>query len=172
MTFLFKWVRWFRYVESQQCVKTSWQLKKEDWPLTWGLPPWWPSLELLPWYPMFRLSYWKSFYDCMGTIYGYRFHDDVIKWKHIPRYWPFVRGIHRWLVNPPPKVQWHEALVFSLICVWINGWVNNREAGDLERYRAHYDVIVMLQRSLQWVDIGERVPGWQTEQWPPGNIYY
>ena len=20
------------------------------------------------------------------------FHDDVIKWKHFPRYWPFVRG--------------------------------------------------------------------------------
>ena len=27
---------------------------------------------------------------------------------------------------------------------WINGWVNNREAGDLRRHRAHYDVIVML----------------------------
>ena len=22
-------------------------------------------------------------------------HDDVIKWKYFPRYWPFVRGIHR-----------------------------------------------------------------------------
>ena len=33
--------------------------------------------------------------------------------------------------------------MFSLIFVWINGWVNNREAGDLRRYRAHYDVIVM-----------------------------
>ena len=22
-------------------------------------------------------------------------HDDVIKWNHFPRYWPFVRGIHR-----------------------------------------------------------------------------
>ena len=34
--------------------------------------------------------------------------------------------------------------VCFLICVWINGWVNNREAGDLRRYRAHYDVIVMV----------------------------
>ena len=25
-----------------------------------------------------------------------------------------------------------------------NVWVNNREAGDLKRYRAHYDAIVML----------------------------
>ena len=31
----------------------------------------------------------------------------------------------------------------SLICAWINGSVNNGEAGDLRRYRAHYDVIVM-----------------------------
>ena len=41
------------------------------------------------------------------------------------------------------KGQWRGAVMFSLICVWINGWVNNREAGDLRRYRAHYDVIVM-----------------------------
>ena len=32
-----------------------------------------------------------------------------------------------------------------LICVWINGWVNNREAGDLRPYRAHYDVTVMYE---------------------------
>ena len=46
-------------------------------------------------------------------------------------------------VNSPHKGQWRGALMFSLICVWINGWVNYREAGDLRRYRAHYDVIVM-----------------------------
>ena len=61
-------------------------------------------------------------------------HDDVIKWKHFPRYWPFVRGIHRSPVNSPHKGQWRGALMFSLICVWINAWVNNREAGDLRRY--------------------------------------
>ena len=32
----------------------------------------------------------------------------------------------------------------SLICAWINGWVNNREAGDFRRHRAHYDVVVMI----------------------------
>ena len=37
--------------------------------------------------------------------------------------------------------------MISLICVWINGWENNREAGDLRRYRAHYDVIVMIEKS-------------------------
>ena len=70
-------------------------------------------------------------------------HDDVIKWKHLPRYWPFVRGIHQSPVNSPHKGQWRGALVFSLICVWINGWVNNREAGDLRHYRTHSDVTVM-----------------------------
>ena len=70
-------------------------------------------------------------------------HDDVIKWKHFPRYWPFVRGIHRSPVNSPHKGQWRRALMFSLICIWIDGWVNNREAGDLRRYHAHYDIIVM-----------------------------
>ena len=74
---------------------------------------------------------------------GAIWHDDVIKWKHFPRYWPFVRGIHRSPVNSPHKGQWHGALMFTLICARINGWVNNREAGDLRRYRAHYDVIVM-----------------------------
>ena len=39
--------------------------------------------------------------------------------------------------------QWRGALMFSLICFWINRWVNSREAGDLRRYRAHYDVTVM-----------------------------
>ena len=70
-------------------------------------------------------------------------HDDVIKWKHFPRYWPSVRGIHRSPVNSPHKGQWRGALMFTLICARINGWVNNREAGDLRRYRSHYDVIVM-----------------------------
>ena len=70
-------------------------------------------------------------------------HDDVIKWKHFPRNWPFVRGIHRSPLKSTHKGQWRGALMFSFICVWINDWVNNREADDLRRYRAHYDVIVM-----------------------------
>ena len=46
-------------------------------------------------------------------------------------------------VNSPHKGQWRGALMISLICVWISGWVNNGKAGDVKRYRAHYDVIVM-----------------------------
>ena len=53
---------------------------------------------------------------CTGHQVLYH-HDDVIKWKHFPRYWPFVRGIDRSPVNSPHKGQRREALVFSLICV-------------------------------------------------------
>ena len=43
------------------------------------------------------------------------------------------------------------ALMFSLICAWINGWLNNRQAGDLKRHRAHYDVTVMINvYALTW----------------------
>ena len=71
-------------------------------------------------------------------------HNDTIKWKHFPCYWPFVWGIHRSPVNSPHKGQWRGALIFSLICAWINGWVNNREAGDLRRDHAHYDITIMM----------------------------
>ena len=50
---------------------------------------------------------------------------------------------HLSMVNSPHKGQWRGALMFSLICAWINSWVNNREAGDFRRHRAHYDVTVM-----------------------------
>ena len=68
---------------------------------------------------------------------------DVIKWKYFLRYWRFVRGIHRSPVNSPHKGQWREALMFSLICARINGWVNTGEADDLRRHRNHHDVTVI-----------------------------
>ena len=86
-------------------------------------------------------------------------HDDVIKWKHFPRYWPFVRGIHRSPVNSPHKGQLRGAFMFSMICARTNGWVNNGEAGDLRRHRVHYDVIVMKdvknhnQPRILWKDV-------------------
>ena len=106
------------------------------------------------WCVAYDLSYYTLlnpiWIDNMGYIIGRRgysqnacVHDDVIKWKHFPRYWPFVRRIHRSPVNSPHKAQWRGALMFSLIYARINGWVNNREAGDLRRHQAHCDVIVM-----------------------------
>ena len=72
-------------------------------------------------------------------------HGNVIKWKYFPRYWPFVRGIHRSPVNSAHKGQWRGTLMFLLICAWINGWVNNREAGDLRRYRARNVTVTLSE---------------------------
>ena len=76
-------------------------------------------------------------------IHTHCHHDGIIKWKHCPHYWPFVWGIHRSPVNSPHKGLWCGAVMFSLICAWINGRANNREAGDLRRHRTHYDVTVI-----------------------------
>ena len=91
-----------------------------------------------------RHSTWM---DGTSTSYGALMeyiHDDVIKWKHFPRNWPFARGIHRSTVDSPHKGQWRGALMFSLISAWTNGWANIRDAGDLRRHCAHYEVTVMF----------------------------
>ena len=73
-------------------------------------------------------------------------------WRHqmetFSRYWPFVWGIHRSPANSPDKGQWRGALMFPLICVWTNDWVNSRYAGHLRCCRAHYDVTVMITPRL------------------------
>ena len=40
------------------------------------------------------------------------YHDDVIKWKHFVRYWPLVRGIHRWQWIPLTKASDAELWCF------------------------------------------------------------
>ena len=77
-------------------------------------------------------------------------HDDVIKWKHFPCHWRLVRGIHWSSVDCPHKGQSRGALMFSLVCARTNGWTNNRDAVDLRRHRAYYDVTVMSTRIPLW----------------------
>ena len=122
---------------------------------TWWLWKWmWKSLQVLI---IFQPKFWQLIgaAPLVGVLFNLiylsfeeyahpemlDFHEDVIKWKHFLRYWPFVRGIHRSSVNSPHKGQWSGASMFSLICAWINRWVNNREAGDLRCHRAHHDVM-------------------------------
>ena len=61
------------------------------------------------------IAYLKGHLD-RNSSQNTRTHDDVIKWKHFPRYWPFVRGIHRSLVNSPHKwpVTWSFDVFFDL----------------------------------------------------------
>ena len=99
-------------------------------------------------------------------------------WRHqmetFPALLAFVQGIHRSPVNSPPKGQWRGALKFSLICVWINGWVNNREAGNWRRYRTHYDVTVMWKwrrgvgvDCICIISLGSHLAKVNTHMWRP-----
>ena len=69
-------------------------------------------------------------------------------WRHQMETFFRIIGLSPVTVNSPHKGQWRGVLMFSLICTWVNGWVNNGEAGDLRRHRAHYDVTVM--HCLEW----------------------
>ena len=37
---------------------------------------------------------------------------------------------HQWI--PRTSGQWSGSFVFSLICAWTNGWVNNQDVGDFD----------------------------------------
>ena len=67
----------------------------------------------------------------------------VAWWRHKMETFSVLLAL--WEGNSPVTGgQWHGAFhQFSLICAWKNGWVNNREAGDLRHHWAHYDVTVM-----------------------------
>ena len=113
--------------------------------------PWWPLIQ--SWWAHNPHSVTIHVPLTKGIMIhsGHKIHDDVIKWKHFPRYWPFVRGIHRSPVNSPHKGKWRGTSMFSLTCAWINGWVNIHEAVYLSRHRAHYDVTVMCTCHNSWV---------------------
>ena len=61
------------------------------------------------------LSHWRCGGDFKCTTHSLKFavHDEVIKWKHFPLYWPFVRGIRRSSVNSPHKGQWRGCFLWS-----------------------------------------------------------
>ena len=105
---------------------------------------------------------------CIRECGNHWLHDDVIKWKHFPRYWPFVRGIHRSLIwsffdlrpNKWLSKQWCGWWFVTLSsplwrhCNWILAchlddnvmtWKLSVLLAicDLWRYPAHYDVIVI-----------------------------
>ena len=84
------------------------------------------------------------FYASQGNVDK----DNVSRWRHQMETFSALlancAGNSPVTGESPAQRPVTRALMFSLICVWINGWVNNREAGDLRRYRANYDVTAMI----------------------------
>ena len=79
-------------------------------------------------------------------------------WRHqmetFPALLAFCTGNSPVTGEFPEQSQWRGALMFSWNCAWTYSWANNRDAGDLRRYRAHYDVIVMqTERQAQITDL-------------------
>ena len=96
-------------------------------------------------------------------------HGDLTKWKYFLRYWPCVRGIHRWLVVTH-KGQRRGDLMFSFMCIWRKGWAKHQNGDHLRRHRAH-DVAVTLSlpptgyksvliHVIVWCRIGDKPIYW------------
>ena len=108
----------------------------------WPLTPW-------PWPWIFKANFQNSHILGMAGRWTWNKGMWSISWWHhqMETFFAllaFCAGNHRSPVNSPLRGQWRRALMFSLICACTNSWVNNRDAGNLRRHCAHYDVIVMM----------------------------
>ena len=103
-----------------------------------------PSNNYVYFLTVYTYEWWQSL-TCILNQY----HDDVIKWKHFPRYF-FVRGIH----SQRPVAWSFDA---SLICAWTDGYGNNQDAGELRRHRTHYDVTVMHDGCLALITYPQKM---------------
>ena len=116
------------------------------------------------WYKMYQMHAWLTIYNteqklCTRLAVFMCFSTVVVRtwWRHqmetFSALLAICAGNSPVPVNSPHKGQWRGALMFSLICAWISGWVNNRGAGDSRRNHAHNDVIVMKRLSLYPSDL-------------------
>ena len=107
--------RFFHFSQPQwlKISRNGWRVQASKTIPTWTSPP----EQSLPW--------WRHQMETVSALLA------------------FCAGSQRCPVNSPHKGQWRGALKFSLFCDWMSSCVNNREAGDLRRHHAHYDVSVM-----------------------------
>ena len=111
----------------------------------WNKQPWRRLLEV-PWRSLWHhctsilIVSW-----CTKLVYHRLDHLWQSWWRHqleiFSGLWAFLRGIHRSPVNCPHK---YPQCGFFKFCDWTNDWANNRDAVDLRRHHAHYDVTVMF----------------------------
>ena len=129
-----------------------------------GLNVWWIDVNRLS---ISSEHYWKYTHThiCIYNIYTYIICVLCLSYATSPQVYRLLKSYPWWRHEmetfsallaicagnssvtggfPAHKGQWRGALMLSLICIWINGWVNNRKAVDLRRHCAHYDVIAML----------------------------
>ena len=109
-----------------------------------------------------KLSPYPLSYDTRHWFWHY----DVIKWKHFPRYWRFVRGLKRSLLDSLHKAQWRRALMFSSMCTWTNGWATIetpmiidalrslwRLCNGMHKWTSHYNCLYAFVPYLIFINI-------------------
>ena len=102
----------------------------------------------------------SKFCQCMGNgkfLTWWRHHVEIF-----PRYWPFVRGIHRSLVNSPHRGQWRGSLMFSFICglnKQSSGWWFETLSRSLWRHcnELHHRSMAKIKEPKYRYDIFERL---------------
>ena len=85
---------------------------------------------------IFVIGFIGSFH--LISIYWNKIHDDVIIWKHFPRYWPFVAGNSPVTDEFPAQRPVSRSFDVSLICAWINRRVNNRGVSFVSTINSRY----------------------------------
>ena len=102
------------------------------------------------------------------------FHEEIFPWwRHQMETFPALlavcAGNSPVTGDLPHKGQWRGALMFSLICAW----VNNRDVYDLRRHHAHSDVTVMGTKKCKEMQIGYQFParsGCKEYRWLSGRL--
>ena len=125
--------------------------------------------KVIPVYPPFNFveaggiiksllpRFWIMF---MSKIASFKMADDMmtLKMETISALLALCAGNSQVTDEFPSQRPVIRSFDVSLICAWLSGWVNNREAGDLQCHHAHYDIIVMevlrnfkeLQVLIKW----------------------
>ena len=84
-----------------------------------SLPPWW-------WEDVMNMTWWRHQMKTFSALLALCAGNAPVTGE-----FPEQRPVTRFLC-------------FLWFAHWINGLINNREAGDLRRHRPHYDVILMI----------------------------
>ena len=124
--------------ENYPCSNRTVFLFSSDFLATWAFiqSSMWCSTSVR-WYPWIR-------------THGWRWIPGWLNWR-----WREEVGTCPWVSTRKTLTlilgQWRGALMFSLVCAWTNGLVNNHDAGDLRRHRSNYDVSVMTVELQDWL---------------------
>ena len=88
------------------------------------------------------------------VLLRFAYHDDVIKWKHFPCYWPCVRGIHRSPVNSLYKGQWRGGALMFSVMIYASRYIHTNDANGVFAVKIETNILSMPDSSSTTSPIG------------------